>query len=199
MLNKQMDPLLGTHEKGLIFVVSAPAGTGKTTLVDMLVKEFPSVLANVSYTTRLPREGEIEGVHYHFITESEFARKLAAADFLESVKLYDVSYGSSRGWVEEQTGKGFHVILVIDTQGALHLKEFLNAVYIFINPPSLEVLKDRLIKRQTESSEMLEKRLAWAAQELQAARHYDYQITNDDLAIAYQVLRSILIAECHRT
>ena len=199
MLNRLDDPLLGKHQKGRVFVVSAPTGTGKTTLVDMLVKEFPSVLANVSYTTRLPREGELEGVHYHFITESEFALKKAASDFLESVKLYDVAYGSSRQWVEEKTDKGFHVILVIDTQGALQLKGALNAVFIFIKPPSLDVLKERLIKRHTESSEMLEKRLAWVAQELQAARHYDYQITNDDLSTAYQILRSILIAECHRT
>ncbi|MBA2369583.1 MAG: guanylate kinase [Candidatus Protochlamydia sp.] len=199
MLNKKGGPLLGTHEKGLVFILSAPAGTGKTTLVDMLVKEFPTVLANVSYTTRAPREGEIEGVHYHFVSEPEFARKQAAGEFLESVKLYNVSYGSSRQWVEERINQGYHVFLVIDTQGAMQLKNSINAVYVFIRPPSLEALKHRLIKRQTETTEMVEKRLAWAAQELEAAQHYDYQITNDDLAIAYQVLKSILIAECHRS
>lgn len=194
-----MANLLGSYTRGLVFIVSAPAGTGKTTLVDLLVQEFPSVIANISYTTRLPRQGEIQGKHYHFISESEFEAKKAASDFLEYVKLYGTSYGTSRQWIEAQREEGKHVILVIDTQGALQLKGKYEAISIFIRPPSLEILRKRLTGRQTEPLEVIEKRLAWAEKELEAADSYDYQIVNDDLAVAYQVLRSIVIAECHRT
>ncbi len=193
-----MAGLLGEVKKGLIFVVSAPAGTGKTTLVQRLVKEFPSIIASISYTTRQPREGEVHGVHYHFISETQFEAKIAASDFLEFVKLYGTYYGTSRQWIEEQQNQGKHVILVIDTQGALQLKKQLPAVFIFIRPPSLESLQARLIHRKTETTEMIKKRLAWAKTELEAAEQYDYQIINDDLEIAYQVFRSIFIAECHR-
>ncbi len=193
-----MVELLGQGAEGLVFIVSAPAGTGKTTLVQMLVKEFPCVIASISYTTRLPRLGEIAGINYHFISASEFEAKIAAADFLEYVKLYGTYYGTSRQWVMEQQKQGKHVVLVIDTQGALKLKGNLPAIFIFIRPPSLEILRTRLVNRQTESSIMIEQRLEWAKQELVAAQSYDYQVINDNLNQAYQVLRSILIAECHR-
>lgn len=194
-----MASLLGELEEGLAFIVSAPAGTGKTTLVEKLITEFPSVIASISFTTREPREGEIPGAHYHFITERAFEEKIAAGDFLEYVKLYGTYYGTSWQWVKEQQKKGKHVILVIDTQGALKLKGKFPAVSIFIRPPSLEILRTRLIKRQTESPGMIDQRVEWAQKELDAAQQYDYQIINDDLAIAYQILRSIFIAECHRT
>lgn len=194
-----MESLLGDHKTGKLFVISAPAGTGKTTLVQKLIQEFsPSLMASISYTTRLPREGEQEGIHYHFITESDFEKRIATTEFLEYVKLYGIYYGTSRRWVEEQQNLGKHVILVIDTQGALQLKGLFPAVYIFISPPSLDVLRARLINRQTETAETLAKRLDWAQKELQVAPYYDYQIVNDDLDLAYQVLRSIIIAECHR-
>lgn len=198
-----MTALLGEMKEGLIFIVSAPAGTGKTTLVQMLVSEFPSIIASISYTTRRPREGEIEGVHYHFINDSEFESKIDAADFLEYVKLYGTYYGTSRQWIKEQQRQGKHVVLVIDTQGALQLKDQLkdqlSAVLIFIRPPSLEILRQRLIQRQTENLEVIEERLGWAEKELMVAEQYDYQLTNHDLKIAYQVFRSIFIAESHRT
>ena len=101
-------------------------------------------------------------------------------------------------WIKEQQQKGKHVVLVIDTQGALLLKEKIAATSIFIRPPSLEVLRERLVLRQTESLEVIEKRLEWAEKELDASVNYDYQLVNDDLEIAYQVLRSIFIAESHR-
>ncbi len=192
-------PLLGDQKKGQLFILSAPAGTGKTTLVQKLMQEFsPSLIASISYTTRLPREEEIEGVHYHFISETEFEKKIAATEFLEYVKLYGIYYGTSRRWVEERLAQGKHVILVIDTQGALQLKGHFPAVLIFLSPPSLDVLRARLISRRTETADMLERRLDWAQKELQAIPYYDYQLINDDLETAYQVLRSIIIAECHR-
>jgi guanylate kinase len=191
--------LNGNADKGLLFVVSAPTGTGKTTLVNMLVQEFSTVVASISYTTRTPRAGEIDGKDYYFITESEFEAKIAAADFLEYVKLYDTYYGTSHQWIESQRQLGRHVILVIDTQGALQIQQLCSATFIFIRPPSLEELKNRLVNRQTESLEKIEKRLASVERELKAAQYYDYQVVNDNLQEAYQVLRSILIAECHRT
>jgi len=193
-----MTSLLGEHRQGLLFVISAPAGTGKTTLVQRLVEEFPLIIQSVSYTTRQPRQGEVSGIHYHFISHTEFETKIAAGDFVEHVKLYGIHYGTSWQWIQEQRQKGKHVILVIDTQGALQLKGAVPAVFIFIKPPSLEVLRARLLQRQTESLEMLEQRMAWAEKELKAADQYDYQLINDDLGVAYQVLRSLFIAEWHR-
>jgi guanylate kinase len=190
--------LLGQRKEGFVFVVSAPAGTGKTTLVDLLVKEFPSIIVSISYTTRQARPHEIEGVNYHFITVSEFEAKIAAGDFLEYVKLYGTYYGTARQWIIDQQKQGKHIVLVIDTQGALKIKKLLQATYIFIRPPSLEILRNRLMNRQTEAPEMIEQRLAWAKKELENVQYYDYEIVNDDLKSAYQVLRSVVIAECNR-
>lgn len=190
--------LLGNLKRGLVFIISAPAGTGKTTLVQKLTQEFPCVVASVSYTTRPMRSGEIDQVHYHFVTEEEFKRRIAEGDFLESVQLYGYYYGSSRRWIEEKLAEGKHVLLVIDTQGAQLLRESIQATSIFIAPPSIEELKRRLLQRRTESSELIEKRLLWAKEEMKRQSHYDYLLINDDLTIAYQTLRSILIAEEHR-
>lgn len=191
--------LLGSKSEGLFFVVSAPAGTGKTTLVHMLLQEFPSVAESISYTTRQPRADEVDGVHYHFVSEELFKAMIDSSDFLEYVELYGYHYGTSLKWLQEQKRQGKHIILVIDTQGARLIRGKIAATFIFIKPPSLEVLRQRLLLRGTETSEGLEKRLARASAELSEAHYYDYQIINDDLQNAYQVLRSIVIAECHRT
>lgn len=190
--------LTGTLRKGLLFVVSAPAGTGKTTLVQQLVRRAPSVVESVSYTTRPPRLGEEEGVHYHFIDKATFQEKVAAGDFLEYVELYGYHYGTSSSWVNEKLASGKHVILVIDTQGALKLMDRkIAASYIFILPPSLEILRQRLELRRTESPSVIEERLAWARSELAAAPRYDYLIVNDTLTVAGDVLYSIIVAEEH--
>lgn len=190
--------LLGNHKRGQIFILSAPTGTGKTTLVRMLTDEFPCVVASVSYTTRLPRSGEIDGVDYHFISEDEFKCRIAKGDFLEYVQLYGYYYGTSHAAMEVQLSQGKNVVLVIDTQGALELKGKLQATMIFVAPPSMEELEKRLLSRSTESKEAIAKRLLWANEEIGRKGHYDYCIINDDLLTAYQVLRSILIAEEHR-
>jgi guanylate kinase len=195
MMSRQ---LLGNNKRGLAFIVSAPAGTGKTTLVSRLTDEFSCVIASISTTTRQPRAGEIEGLHYHFISKSEFESKIAQGEFLEYVRLYGNYYGTSRRWVEEQLSAGKHVILVIDTQGAKLLRKIFPAVAIFLMPPSLAELARRLQGRGTESQAMLAERLALAEEELKALVHYDYKIVNDDLDVAYQVLKSIIIAEEHR-
>ncbi len=191
--------LLGNSSKGLVFVLSAPAGTGKTTLVRMLSQEFSCIYESVSCTTRPPRSGEVEGEDYHFLSASAFKEKISQGDFLEYAEVFGYYYGTSRVLVEKQQNLGKHVFLVIDTQGALQLQsQKFVATTIFLSPPSVEELKERLLKRSTESLEVIEKRLSWAREELAVIDRYDYHIINEDLTQAYAVLRSIVIAEEHR-
>lgn len=190
--------LLGNLSRGLVFILSAPAGTGKTTLAQMLTKEFSHVVTSVSFTTRAPRGGEIDGVHYNFISKEEFVERIHAGEFLEYVQLYGDYYGTSRKWVIEHQLKGKHVVLVIDTQGAALLKGKLDAISIFVQPPSIEELEKRLLARKTDSLESIGTRLEWAKKEIEAKDQYDYTLVNDDLKTAYQILRSILIAEEHK-
>lgn len=185
-------------KKGLLFVVSAPAGTGKTTLVRMLLEEFNRVVESISFTTRAPRPDEIAGRDYHFISPQEFENKIAEGEFLEFAKVFDHYYGTSKHFVESEQNLGKHVILVIDTQGALQLMGNLEAIFIFISPPNLEELKRRLERRKSENEKAIEHRLFWAEKEMELAKKYDYHIVNDHLKAAYDVLRSILIAEEHR-
>lgn len=191
--------LLGNREKGISFIVSAPAGTGKTTLVDKLAMEFTSVIKNISYTTRAPRQGEVDGVDYFFITEEEFEDKIKKGEFLEYINIFGNYYGVSKSWVEKELNSGKHVFLVIDTQGAMNIKGKFPGVYIFLAPPSMEELQSRLLKRQTEDEKVIQERLSIASKEMEAKHYYDYLIINDDLETAYQVLRSIVIAEEHKT
>lgn len=193
-----MTNVLGNLKRGLLFILSAPAGCGKTTLVHMLTQEFPSVIASVSYTTRPKRPGEIDGVHYHFISEEKFLFFIARGEFLEHVQLFGYYYGTSKPWVEKALNEGKHVILVIDTQGAMLLKGTVVAPSIFVAPPSIEELGHRLRQRRTESDAVIEERLRGAKKEMQAQKYYDYTFINDHLESAYQVLRSILIAEEHK-
>lgn len=192
-------PLLGNFSKGFVFILSAPAGTGKTTLVRMLSKEFDCIVESISYTTRPPRSNEVEGKDYFFISEKEFQSKVKERDFLEHATVFGYNYGTSYEYVTSLQKKGKHVFLVIDTQGAMQLKKKnFPAIYIFLSPPSLEVLKSRLLKRKTEDRKALAQRLSWAEQELKKMNNYDYHIVNDSLKHAYAVLRSIVIAEEHR-
>lgn len=186
-------------KQGRLFIVSAPAGTGKTTLISRLVKEFPCAVASISYTTRQKRPSEREGFDYFFISKEAFEEKIASSDFLEYVTLYGTYYGTSREWVLQQQHMGKHVVLVIDTQGAAKVKEKIPVVTLFVRPPSLDILRERLMRRKTESDEEIEKRIAWAKDELTRGNTYDYQLENDDLDEAYRVLSSIFIAETHRT
>lgn len=191
--------MIGNLNYGLLFILSAPAGTGKTTVVQKLLECTSAVVESISYTTREPRFGERNGVHYHFTDDASFRAKISRGEFLEYVELYGYFYGTSRLEVEEQRLRGKHVILVIDTQGAMKLKaQGIPATYLFMAPPSLEVLRERLEKRQTETSEAIEKRLAWAEREFNVAMHYDYIIINEDLAVACETLYSIIVAEEHR-
>ncbi len=190
--------LLGGLERGLVFVVSAPAGTGKTTLVRMLTDEFDCVAESVSYTTRKMRPGESEGKDYYFVSDEEFERMAKAGEFLEHASVFGHSYGTSKKTVEERLCRGKHVVLVIDTQGAQSVKKMLDAVFIFIRPPNFEELKKRLHGRQSDTRESIETRLSWAEREMEAAKRYDYLIVNENLQLAYEIFRSIFISEEHR-
>jgi len=190
--------ILGNLKKGLFFIISAPAGTGKTTLTRMLTKEFPSVIESVSFTSREPRRDEKEGVDYFFVTKEEFEKKIKEDDFLEYAKVFDHYYGTSKTFVEKKLNEKKHVILVIDTQGAMKLKNKIECTYIFISPPTIDTLKERMKKRADIDDKEIEKRLSWANEEMKQIKNYDYNITNIDLDKSYEELRSIIIAEEHK-
>ena len=190
--------LLGNLKRGLSFVLSAPAGAGKSTLVDLLTDEFPEVVRSISCTTRHPRKDEQNGVHYHFLTDAEFERKIAEDEFIEHVTLFGHRYGTSKAFLNQSLDTGKHVFLVIDTQGALKLMGKMDAVFIFVMPPSIQELERRLSLRGSETQDTLTTRLSEAKREIEASKAYDYIIINDNLQTAYQVLRSIVIAEEHK-
>lgn len=191
--------LLGNLKEGLVFIVSGPAGSGKSTLVDKLVTEFDSVIRSISYTTRKIRGNEIDGKDYFFISKNQFEEKIKKGDFLEHAKVFDDYYGTSLEFVNLMKKKRKHVVLVIDTQGAMNVMKSHDVISIFLSPPSFETLENRLKNRNTDTIENIKKRLSWAKEEMKMAKNYDYQIINEELEIAYQVLRSIFIAEEHRT
>jgi guanylate kinase len=187
-----------SSSSGLLFVLSAPAGTGKTTLAEKLVTNMPRLIESVSYTTRPPRNNEIDGIHYFFISKETFEIKIAEGEFLEYAEVFGHYYGTSKNFVQRQIENGKHILLVIDTQGAVAIKQKRDSILIFLAPPSLDVLKQRLLHRSTESFEEMQKRLAQAEHELAQMKFYDYCIVNDSLETAYDALRAIIIAEEHR-
>jgi guanylate kinase len=190
--------VLGNLPRGLVFIVSAPAGTGKTTLVDMLCEDLPEVRRSVSCTTRLPREGEVDGQAYRFLTTESFSEREAAGEFLECAQVFGHLYGTLCSDVDAILDTGRHVVLVIDTQGAAQIRKKINAITIFLLPPSLDALKERLESRGSDTAESMAVRLAWARHEMELAHDYDYTVCNDRIETAYAVLKSIVIAEEHR-
>ena len=184
-------------QKGVLFVISGPSGVGKGTINKMLFDEFDGHVAfSVSATTRGPREGEIDGTHYFFISRQEFENRVANNEFLEHAEYAGNCYGTPRSYVLKLLDEGVSVILEIDLQGAVQVKERMpESVSIFILPPSFEELESRLRGRGTETPEKIEKRLAAAKHEMDMAHTYDYRIVNDDLEDAYQQLRTIFLNE----
>lgn len=190
--------VLGNLKRGLAFVLSGPTGTGKTTLIHKMHANYPCVVQSISYTTRMPRVGEVPGKDYHFVGLKDFDQMVEKNEFLEHVTLYNHHYGTSKKWVEDRLNEGKHVILVIDTQGGLQLKNRgYQATYIFLKPPSEEELRRRLNSRDTETSSTIDERLKQVKRELTEGQQYDYTIINQDLDTAYEVLKSIIIAEEH--
>lgn len=188
---------MNQSREGLLLVVSGPAGVGKGTLDKALLERHQNMKLSVSATTRAPRPGEIDGVHYFFKTEEEFKAMIERNEFLEYMHVFQTNYyGTPRSFVEEQLSRGIDVILEIDVQGAMKVKKaFPNAVMIFIAPPSMAELKSRLIGRNTETLEQIEKRFATAEKEIAMLPEYEYVVTNDVVEMAVNRMESIITAE----
>ena len=183
--------------KGLLLVVSGPAGVGKGTVTGGVMKRHPEIKMSVSVTTRAPRPNEIEGVHYFFRTPEEFQKMIDEGAFLEYMHVFGMNYyGTPRKYVEEQLALGNHVILEIDVQGAHKVKEaFPDAIRVFIAPPSVEELRNRLNNRGTETPEQIERRLAEADAELKDMSNCDYVIVNIERETAISQMEAIVEAE----
>ena len=188
---------MNQSREGLLLVVSGPAGVGKGTLDKALLERHQDMKLSVSATTRAPRPGEIDGVHYFFKTEEEFKAMIERTEFLEYMHVFQTNYyGTPRSFVEEQLSRGIDVILEIDVQGAMKVKKaFPNAVMIFIAPPSMAELKSRLIGRNTETLEQIEKRFATAEKEIAMLPEYEYVVTNDVVEMAVNRMEAIITAE----
>jgi guanylate kinase len=179
-----------------IFVVSAPSGAGKTTIVRSVLKKIPEIVFSISATTRKKRNHETDGVDYFFLTEDEFKKKIEAGQFVEWEKFYDYYYGTLKSSIDDTIAEGKSVLLEVDVKGAMNIKKvYPQAVMIFIAPPGLEELKNRLIKRQTESDEDLQKRLERAEMEMDFKDKFDYVIVNDHLDTAKEKVFNILKSE----
>lgn len=184
--------------KGLLIVLSGPSGCGKGTIVQEILKDGDCAVS-VSATTRSPREGEENHVHYHFLSKEEFEQRIANDGLLEYAEYCDNYYGTPRAEVEAMRASGKHVILEIEVQGAFQVRERCpEAILVFTIPPSIAELRRRLEKRGTETAEVVEKRIARAQEELPLARHYDYIVLNHALEDAVADFRSIIRTESMR-
>lgn len=179
--------------KGTLFIISAPSGTGKTSLVTDLICSDPMLCISVSYTTRPKRSQEEEGVNYHFVSDEQFQGMLDEGVFIEHAEVFRHNYGTSRQWVDKTLAEGKDVILEIEWQGAQQIRElYQDVVSIFILPPTLSSLRERLVGRAQDKSEVIEERLAEAKTDLEHSVEYDYLIVNDDFDIALNSLRAII-------
>ena len=181
--------------QGTLYIISAPSGAGKTSLVKALLEQDPKVRVSVSHTTRAPRQGEVDGVAYNFVTLAEFDEVIDAGQFLEYAEVFTNKYGTSKLWVEEQLAAGIDVILEIDWQGAQQVREKMpNALSIFILPPSRAELERRLTGRGTDSAEIIAGRMAQAESEMSHYAEFDYLVINDQFDEALNQLQAIFTA-----
>lgn len=180
---------------GNLFVVAAPSGAGKTSLVKALVDSMPNITVSISYTTRNKRPGEVDGINYYFIDRPEFERLIDHQDFLEHAVIFENYYGTSKSWVENTLAKGIDVILEIDWQGHQQIKRlFPNAIGIFILPPSLHDLQNRLINRKQDHADIIQKRLADAHETVSHLHEFNYVVVNDEFDKALHDLQIIVKA-----
>ena len=180
--------------KGPFVIVSGPSGAGKTTFIEKSLKQLPQFSNTISWTTRLPREGEKEGIFYHFITEKQFEKLKEQGEFLEWAKVHNDFYATSKKEVERLWSKGKAIIKDIDVQGCRSIKKiFPHSISIFIYPPSLNELKKRILKRDSSLKEGLDKRLSIAAEEMAQGREYDFKIVNDSFKDTWKEFQKILI------
>lgn len=182
------------NKQGRLIVISAPSGAGKTTLVNALIDSTPDLKISISHTTRPIRPGEQDGVNYYFISDDEFKNLLDRREFLEYAKVYDYYYGTSKVWVENELNKGSDIILEIDWQGAQQIKSMFpnSASFIYILPPSLEILKERLEKRAQDKPDVISYRLAKAKEDISHYNEFDYVVVNDDLDQTVASIQSII-------
>lgn len=179
-----------------VFVITGPSGVGKGTLIRNLLSRLPDLELSVSATTRAPRPGEEDGVHYHFLTDEQFARKVEQGAFVEHADYSGRRYGTLRSELERRTAGGVPVVLEIEVQGARQVRESLpDAVQVFIAPPSEQALRERLVGRGTDSPDDVERRLQVAEQELTARDEFQYQVVNDRLEDAVEELERIVQRE----
>ena len=185
------------NRRGVLFVLSSPSGAGKTTISRMMLEADKDIALSISATTRPPRPGEIDGVHYHFVDTETFKKMAADGEFLEWAHVFGHRYGTPRAPVEELLAAGKDVLFDIDWQGTQQLAQAMEGdlVRIFILPPSAEELRERLIRRAQDSSSVVAKRMAEASREISHWPEYDYVIVNSDLAESSAGLRAILAAE----
>jgi len=187
-------------ERGTLFIVSAPSGTGKTTICKKISEMLDNLKSSVSFTTRKARQGEVDGEDYIFITEKRFRNMITKGEFVEWAEVHGNLYGTSRKRLEKIIASGRDVILDIDTQGARQIKKsYGNGVFIFILPPSMTELRKRLEKRMSNTREDRERRLKRAVEEIRAYKMYDYVIINDLLNCSLRKFESIILAERQRS
>jgi len=185
---------------GNLFVVAAPSGGGKTTLVNALLAREPGIRLSVSYTTRPPRVGERDGVHYHFVDEARFAALDAAGEFLEHARVHGNWYATSATWLRGEIEAGHDVLLEIDWQGAAQVRRLIpGAVHVFVLPPSLELLRERLEKRGQDAPEVIARRLEAAKEEMRHCGEFDYVIINQEFGEAVDDLVAVVRATRLRT
>jgi guanylate kinase len=190
---------MSSSRRGLLFVVSAPSGTGKTTVVERLVQVVPDLALSRSYTSRVMREGERHGVDYNFITRARFEAMIADNAFLEWADVFGNFYGTCAADAELEMAGGRDLVLVIDVQGARQVRRHRGGtIGVFVLPPSFEVLERRLRGRSKDSEDAIRRRLATARQEIAAVEEYDYVVVNDELDACVERLRAIVLAERSR-
>lgn len=183
-------------DKGLLIVLSGPSGVGKGTVCSALRQQENNLIYSVSATTRSPRAGEIDGVNYFFKSKDEFKKMIEQDELLEWAEYVNNYYGTPRAYVEEQIELGHDVILEIEVQGALQVKQkFPQGVFIFLAPPSMEELKNRIINRGTETDDSIRNRMSVAQEEIDMMEHYDYVVVNDQVESACERIQAIVVAE----
>lgn len=179
--------------RGSLFIIAAPSGGGKTSLVNALLKHDPRLVLSISHTTRAARPGEVDGQHYHFVSEAEYDQMVNDGDFMEYARVFDFHYGTNRNSVALQLEQDRDVILEIDWQGARQVrKSFPECCLIFIIPPSLETLRERLTARRQDSEEVIQRRMRDAQSEISHWAEFDHLVVNDNFEIALEELRSII-------
>lgn len=181
-----------------MIVISSPSGAGKSTMIKKLLEWDENIKLSVSATTRAPREGEIDGVHYHFISKDNFEEEIAKDNFIEYAKVFDNYYGTLKREVESKFQNGKDIILDIDWQGARNVSDQMDKkrlIRIFILPPSIEELENRLRSRGTDSNEVIEKRMLKAKDEISHFNEYDFIVVNDDVDVAFEQIKSIIISK----